>query len=159
MRDSLSSLGVESLAYGWIIIQRKNDAREVFTVRRSAGLRTGREEIAWLLKWETFAAGRSAFEDLQGMIPVARRSLELRAIHRMKEGELLPEQLAFHTEEPFAMNCRVDPWVAFLVPMCDGQATVRATLGEVQDPQFRPCRNPSSGICQVYRHPDFWRIP
>jgi methylase of polypeptide subunit release factors len=125
MRDSLSSLGVESMVYGWIIIQRKNDTRKVFTVRRSAGRRTGREEIAWLLKWETFAAGPSAFEDLQGMIPVARRSLDLRTIHRMKEGELLPEQLALHTEDPFAMNCQVDPWVAFLIPLCDGQATVR----------------------------------
>ena len=125
MRDSLASLGVESMAYGWIIIQRKNDTRKVFTVRRSAGPRTGREEIAWLLKWETFAAGPSAFEDLQEMIPVARRSLELRTIHRMKEGELVPEQLALHTEDPFAMNCKVDPWVAFLIPLCDGQSTVR----------------------------------
>jgi hypothetical protein len=98
----------------------KSASRKVFTVRRSADRRTGREEIAWLLKWETFAARPSAFEDLQGMIPVARRSLELCTIHRMKEGELLPEHLALHTEDPFAMNCRVDPWVAFLIPICDG---------------------------------------
>jgi methylase of polypeptide subunit release factors len=125
MRDNLSRLGVESMAYGWIIIQRKNKARSVFTVRRSAGRRTGREEIAWLLKWETFAAGPSAINDLLEMVPIARPSLELRVVHRMKEGELLPEHLALHTEDPFAMDCQVDPWVAFLIPMCDGQATVR----------------------------------
>ena len=125
MRDSLSSLGVESMVYGWIIIQRKNDSRKVFTVRRLVGPQTGREEIAWLLKWETFAAGPSAFEDNQGMIPVARPSLELRTVHRMKGGELVPEQLTLHTEDPFAMNCQVDPWVTFLLPLCDGQATVR----------------------------------
>ena len=71
MRDLFSSLSIESLSYGWIVIQRKNDTRKVFTVRRSAGTRTGREEIAWLLKWETFAASPSAFEDLREMTPVA----------------------------------------------------------------------------------------
>jgi SAM-dependent methyltransferase len=125
MRDSLSSLGIESLVYGWIIIQRKDDTRGVFTVRRSGGPRTGREGIAWLLKWETFAAGPSAFESLQGMIPVARRSLELHTIYRMKEGELVPEQFTLHTDEPFSMDCKVQPWVGFLIQLCDGKSTVR----------------------------------
>jgi SAM-dependent methyltransferase len=125
MRDSLSSLGVESMAYGWIIIQRKNDTRKVFTVRRAAGPRTRREEIAWLLKWETFLAGPSALEDLQGMTPVARPSLELRTLYRLKEGDLAPDQFALHTEDPFAMDFKMDPWEAFLIPLCDGQATVR----------------------------------
>jgi len=125
MRDSLASLGVESIAYGWIIIQRKSNTRRVFTVRRSAGQRTGREEIAWLLKWETFAAGPSALEDLQEMIPVARRSLELNTIHRMKEGKLVPEQFTLHTEAPFFVDCKVQFWVGFLIPLCDGKSTVR----------------------------------
>src|SRR5208282_5673831 len=71
MRESLASLGVESLPYGWIIIQRRSNARSVFTVRRSAGQGAGREKIAWLLKWETVAVGPSAFEDLQERTPVA----------------------------------------------------------------------------------------
>jgi len=125
MRDNFSALGIESLSYGWIIIQRKMETRKVFTVRRSAGPRIGREEIAWLLKWETFAARPSAFEDLQDMIPVARPSLQLRAIHRMKEGDLVPDQLDLHIGDPFAMNCRVDPWVVYLIPLCNGQSTVR----------------------------------
>jgi SAM-dependent methyltransferase len=125
MRDGLSNLGIESLSYGWMIIQRKHDTRKVFTVRRSSGPRAGREEIAWLLKWETFAAGPSAFKDLLDMVPIARRSLELHTLHRLKEGELVPEHLAVHTEEPFAMNCNVDPWMVYLIPLCDGQSTVR----------------------------------
>lgn len=125
MRDSFSSLGIESLSYGWIIIQRRMNTRKAFTVRRSAGTRIGREEIAWLLRWETFAAGPSALDNLQEMTPVARHSLELRAIHRMKKGELVPNHLALHTEDPFAMNCEVDPWVVFLIPLCTGQPTVR----------------------------------
>ncbi len=125
MRENLARLGVESIAYGWIIVQRKYNGRKAFTVRRAGGRRTGREEIAWLLKWETFAAGPSAFDDLLGTTPCARDSLELRTIHKMKDGELVPEQLALHAENPFAMDCRVDPWVAFLIPLCDGKTTVR----------------------------------
>ena len=125
MRDSLASLGVVSIPYGWIIIQRKSNTRRVFTVRRSAGRRTGPEEIAWLLKWETFAAGPSAFEDLQERIPVARRSLELHTINRLKEGKLAPEQFTLHTDEPFFVDCKVQFWEGFLIPLCDGKSTVR----------------------------------
>jgi methylase of polypeptide subunit release factors len=125
MRNGLASLGVESMVYGWMLIQRRGDTRKAFTVRRSTGPQTGREEIAWLLQWETFAARPSAFEELLEMLPVARRGIELHAIHRMKEGSLVPDQLTLHTEDPFAMNCPVDPWVVFLIPLCNGQATVR----------------------------------
>lgn len=132
MRDNFQKLGVESMVYGWIIIQRKNNARKVFTVRRSAGRRTGREEIAWLLQWETFAAGPSALENLLEAIPAPRPSLELRTVHRMKAGELVAEKMALHTEDPFAMDCQVDPWVAVLIPMCDGQTTVRQLCQQCQ---------------------------
>ena len=125
MLESLARLGVESMAYGLIIIQRKIDSRREFTVRRASGPRTGREEIGWLLRWETFAATvPSAVEGLQGMIPVARPSLELRTIYRLKSGDLAPDQFSLHTDDPFSMDCRVEPWVGFLIPLCDGQLTV-----------------------------------
>ena len=116
MRDSLASLGVESMAYGWIIIQRREDARNVFTVRRSVGPRTGRDEIAWLLKWETFLASPASFEVIEGMIPVARPTLELRTVYRLKDGDLAPEHFTSHTDDPFSMDCKVQPWVGFLIP-------------------------------------------
>ena len=125
MRDNLARLGVETMPYGWIVIQRRDSPRSIFTTRRSAGQRIGREEIAWLLKWETFAAGPSVFEDLLEMRPVARRSLEFQAIHRMREGKLVPEQYTLHTEVPFFGNCKVQFWVGFLIPLCDGTSTVR----------------------------------
>ena len=149
MRNCLSSLGVESMAYGWIIVQRRNDARKVFTVRRSAGPRTGREEIAWLLKWETFLAGPSAFEDLLGMIPVARPSLELLTIYRLKEGDLAPDQFALHTEDPFAMDFKIDPWEAFLIPMCDGQATVRQLWEKCKAQNFIHAETPAQEFARL----------
>jgi hypothetical protein len=125
MRESLASLGVESMPYGWIIIQRQSSPRRVFTLRRSAGRRTGREEIAWLLQWETFAHSPSAFEDLQDRIPVARHALEFQVIHRMKEAKLVPEQFTLHIEDPFFVDCKVQFWEGFLIQLCDGKSTVR----------------------------------
>ena len=150
MLESLVGLGVESMAYGWIIIQRKNDARKVFTVRRSAGLRTGPEEIAWLLRWETFvSAGPSAFAALQGMRPVARPSLELRTIYRLRDGDLAPDQFTLHTDDPFSMDCKVQPWVSFLIPLCDGKLTVQQLLEACKANRFIHAETPHQEFSEL----------
>lgn len=150
MLESLAGLGVESMAYGWIIIQRKNDARNVFTVRRMAGLRSGSDEIAWLLQWETFvAAGASVFAALQGMRPVARPSLELRTVYRLKDGDLVPEQFTLHTDDPFSMDCKVQPWVSFLIPLCDGKLTVRQLFEACKANRFIHEETPAQEFCEL----------
>ncbi len=123
MLESLSSLQVESMAYGWMIVQRKQGAGKAFTARRFAGQRTGPREIDWLLQWESFAASPQALEALPKMIPVARPSLQLRTLYRLKQGDLAPEQFTLHTDDPFSMDCNVQPWVGFLIPLCDGKMT------------------------------------
>jgi len=125
MREALRGLGIQLMVYGWMIIQRRNDARPVFTTRRSVGPNTGRDEIAWLLKWESAAVKPEFIEILAEMHPIAARCLELHTVHRMKEGDLAPEQFSLHTEYPFSVDCRVQPWMGFLLPQCDGKSTVR----------------------------------
>ena len=128
MREALRGLGIQLMVYGWMIIQRREDARLVFTTRRSVGPNTGRDEIAWLLKWETVAVKPEFINMLGETHPVAAPSLELHAVHRMKDGDLAPEQFSLHTEYPFSVDCRVQPWVGFLLPQCDGKLTVRQLL-------------------------------
>jgi methylase of polypeptide subunit release factors len=128
MREALRDLGIQLMVYGWMIIQRRKDARPVFTTRRSVGPNSGKDEIEWLLKWETAAAKPGFIDEFAEMHPIATRSLELHALHRMKEGELVPEQFSLHTEYPFSVDCRVQPWVGFLLPQCDGKLTVRQLL-------------------------------
>jgi hypothetical protein len=150
MLESLAGLGVESMAYGWIIIQRKSDARDVFTVRRLAGLRTGPDEIAWLLRWETFvAAGASALAALQGMRPMARPSLELRTVYRLKDGDLVPDQFMLHTDDPFSMECKVQPWVSFLIPLCDGKLTVQQLLEACKANRFIHAETPPQEFSEL----------
>ena len=128
MREALRGLGIQLMVYGWMIIQRREDARPVFTTRRTVGPNTGRNEIDWLLKWETAAVKPEFIELLAATHPVVVPSLELHVVHRMKEGDLAPEQFSLHTEYPFSVDCRVQPWVGFLLPQCDGKLTVRQLL-------------------------------
>jgi hypothetical protein len=136
MREALRGLGIQWMVYGWMIIQRREGARPVFTTRRSVGPNTGRDEIAWLLKWESAAVKPEFIEILAETHPVTAPSLELHVVHRMKEGDLAPEQFSLHTEYPFSVDCRVQPWVGFLPPQCDGKLTVRQLLGFCKENNF-----------------------
>ena len=136
MREALRDLGIESMVYGWIIIQKRDGARPVFTTRRTVGRSSGRNEIAWLLKWETAAVKPEFIETLAEVRPVAVPSLELHTVHRMKEGDLLPEQFSLHVEYPFSVDCRVQPWVGFLLPQCDGKSSVRQLLEFCKENKF-----------------------
>jgi SAM-dependent methyltransferase len=128
MREMLKELGVQNMTYGWLIIQRRNEARPVFTVRRTVGRNSTRKEIAWLLKWESAAAKPEFIDRLADAHPVALRALELHTVHRMKGGDLLPEEFKLKTEYPFSVECRVQPWVGFLLPQCDGKSSVGELL-------------------------------
>jgi len=125
MRETLRDLGIKSMIYGWIIMQRREEVRPVFITRRFVGPKSGKDEIAWLLKWETAAAKPGFIDFLAEAYPITAPSLELHTIHRMKEGDLLPEQFSLHTEYPFSVDSRVQPWMGFLLPQCDGKPTVR----------------------------------
>jgi SAM-dependent methyltransferase len=128
MRETLRDLSIESMVYGWLVLQRRKIVRPVFTTRRSVGPNTGGNEIDWLLKWETAAIVPEFIEILAETHPVTAPSLELHAVHRMKEGDLAPEQFSLHTEYPFSVGCRVQPWMGFLLPQCDGKSSVRQLL-------------------------------
>jgi len=114
---------VTALVYANIIVQRRVKARPVFTVRREAGQRSGRDETEWLLAWETAAMEQGCEPLLAASRPIASQHLTLQVSHQVKEGELRPENFTLLTDYPFRVDCKVQPWVAFLLARCDGSAT------------------------------------
>ena len=50
--------------------------------------------------------------------------LEMRVLHIMHEGELVPSEFTLMADYPFSLECRVPPWVGFLLARCDGIMTV-----------------------------------
>ena len=120
-------LGVESLVYGFVAIQRRNGARQTFTVRRQASPVSPRAPWEWLLAWES-----AATENLPRLIlerPLHRGcDAEFQVRHRLQGAAWAPQSYTLRTEWPFSMECDAHPWMANLISLCDGRATGRDQL-------------------------------
>ncbi len=123
LTKALADLGVESMVYGWVLIQRKADERPPFTVRREAGPRCGSGEIAWLLNWETAAHSPDIIKLLVDARLIANPAVEVHTVHKLKDGELVAEPLNLHTDHPFDVNCLAQPWLPYLLVQCNGKST------------------------------------
>jgi len=124
---------VEQMFYGSVLVERhKGDARPV-TVRRRKGAQLGTAQMEWLRVWETAAARPEMLERLLDSRPVAAPGFELQVTHRLRDGELAPEQFTLQTRYPFDVECQIQPWAAFLIGKCDGKATARELLGFLKE--------------------------
>jgi SAM-dependent methyltransferase len=117
-------LGVESLVYGFMVIQRRTGACETFTVRRQASPGSRRVPWEWLLAWES--------ADKESLIldrPLHRGGdAEFQVRHRLEGSAWTPQRYTLRTEWPFSMDCDAHPWMANLISLCDGRATGRDQL-------------------------------
>jgi hypothetical protein len=115
------------------VIQRKTGAGRPVTVRRRKGPRLGTAEIEWLRTWETAAADDAMLIRILDAKPLAANGLELRVIHRLRNGELAPEEFTLETVYPFTVECAIRPWAAYLIARCDGKTTARQLLGYLKE--------------------------
>ena len=127
-------LGVESLVYGFVIIQRRTGAGQAFTVRRQASPGRRRAPWEWLLAWEG--------ADKEG--PILERPLhrggdaEFQVRHRLEGSAWTPQRYTLRTEWPFSMECDAHPWMANLIALCDGRATGRDLLRVLVENEVLP---------------------
>ena len=123
-KAAFAEAGVEQFVYGLTVIQRVGEGgRRSFTVRRQTSPRTASEELEWALRWESLAASPDAAQLLLEARPIASKNLELRVLHRMEQGALMPVDYALQVAYPFNMECPVHPWTAALIEVCDGNRT------------------------------------
>ncbi|MFN3322435.1 MAG: methyltransferase [Bryobacteraceae bacterium] len=120
---TLARLEVESAVYGAIVIQRRTSARAVFDVRRESSNGSGREEIEWLIRWETRSREEGAAELILGSRFQARRATSFHVAHRLEGNRWVPDSYSLDTEYPFAGRSTGQPWTALLVARCDGSRT------------------------------------
>ncbi|MFB3776388.1 MAG: methyltransferase [Bryobacteraceae bacterium] len=123
-RAAFTESGIEQFVYGLIVVRRiAGGGRPAFTIRRQMGVRTGSAECGWALQWEAAAASRENEAFLLAARPRRSGNLELSVIHRMRDGELAPQEFTLQTSHPFRMECRVHPWTVALLEACDGRRT------------------------------------
>jgi hypothetical protein len=127
-------LGVESLVYGVVAIQRRNGASRTFTVRRQASPGRCRAPWEWLLAWES--------ADQEGLIlqrPLHRGGdAEFQVRHRLEGSGWAPQRYTLQTQWPFSMECDAHPWMANLMALCDGHATGRDLLRVLVENEVLP---------------------
>jgi len=126
--DGLEQLGVEHLVYGSIIVQRRREPREVFTVRQQIGPSTDAKAIEWLLQWHVLVADPAVAEGLLEARPIATPGIELRVIHRAHEGQWQADACSVAARYPFIAEADCSVWVPQFIARCDGTVTVRDHL-------------------------------
>ena len=124
---------VENFFYGAMVIQRKTGAGPPVTVRRRKGARFGSAEIEWLRRWETAAADPAMIGRILDSRPLAARGLKLQVTHGVQELEFAPQEFRIETTYPFTVECKIEPWTAYLIPRCDGKTTVRELLAWLKE--------------------------
>jgi len=121
---------VHDLVIGIVLIQRHTDQRPAFTIRRTIGTATPAAALEWAMRWEAEMQREGAAERLLQAKLMAAPGIQVMVRHTLRDGEISPENFTLSIELPFATDCKVQPWMALLLPRCDGKTTV-ADLFEI----------------------------
>jgi len=76
------------------------------------------------MRWETEMQTEGAVQRLLEAKPLAAPGIEIIVRHILREGEISAENFTLSIELPFASDCKVQPWMAALLPRCDGKTSV-----------------------------------
>jgi methylase of polypeptide subunit release factors len=126
--ELFQTLQVESLAYGFICIQRRSSAHSTFTIRRQVSTKAARAPWEWLLRWEA-AVHEGRLQELILDAPLrASQKTEFEVLHRLDQGLWSPSNYRLRTDYPFSVECEAQPWMAHVISLCDGVTTGRDVL-------------------------------
>jgi methylase of polypeptide subunit release factors len=131
-------LGVVSMVYSVILIQRRREAGNAFTVRRNQGLSAGRGEIEWLLDWETLASSPGGRERILAARVRANPESELHVVHKLEPSGWDVTEHVLRAAAPFSMEARTEPWAPYMMAFCDGSRTVQQHLEELKAHEIIP---------------------
>jgi SAM-dependent methyltransferase len=115
---------VRELVLGILIVQKASGKRPSFTLRRTIRSATPSAALEWAMHWETEMQTEGAVQRLLEAKPLAAPGIEIIVRHILREGEISAENFTLSIELPFASDCKVQPWMAALLPRCDGKTSV-----------------------------------
>jgi hypothetical protein len=118
------SIGVRSMVYAALFVQRRSEARPVFTIRRQTGAQTGRTEMMAMLDWETSLLKPGGIERLLAARIKANPGAELRVVHKLGGDGWEVKEHVLQSQYPFSMEARTDPWAPYLMAISDGTRTL-----------------------------------
>lgn len=129
-KELLDTRRITALPYAMMMVQRQAAGRRPFTVRRQTGPKTSRAEHDWLLASETQAAC-----DPDAVLRMRLRpspQCVLQVTNRLNAQDWEPVEYFLAIDEPFRMEMKADPWLAWLLARCDGSQTAAELFEELK---------------------------
>jgi len=143
LKEFYQSSGVDRFVYASVLIQRKQASTAPVTVRLQAGRRFAAAELEWLRSWETAAADPAMLSGMLDTCPLASPRAELRVTHRMQDGQLTPVSFMLSIDQPYEVECAIQPWTAHLLARCDGKITAGEHFTYLKEQQLIHPETPS----------------
>jgi len=140
---------VSGLVIGIVIVQRTTGQRPAFTIRRTIRTGTPLAALEWAMRWETELKMPGATERILRTKPLATPGIEILVRHVLRGGEISQESFTLTLEQPFAMDCKVQPWMAALLPLCDGKTTVAELFETAKQNGWIVPETPPDEFCRL----------
>lgn len=131
-------LHVKRIVYSLIVLQRRREARPVFTVRRKASVQTASAHVEWMLAWEERMLRPASVRALLDATPDVPEDLELRIGQVRRQGEMRIYNCWLVTNAPLMVEAECPPWVALLFQRADGRRTGREHFAALQEAKVIP---------------------
>jgi hypothetical protein len=106
-------------------MRRHERARPAFTARVLKGEGFTPRHVEWLLEWNTEVREAASLGRLMGLRPFLSPHAEMGVLHRVRDGQLVPEVFSLRSNRPFEAECILQPWLAQIASRCDGQTSWR----------------------------------
>jgi len=138
LRDLWVSNNTEYIFRGPILLRRYSGGRPSVTARTQAGTHLRREDLEWLLEFESSIRAEGGLSRLLEARPKVSPTCEMIVRYREQSGTLAPAQFNFEAKDPFKVGCQVHEWMANTIAACDGTVTVREHFERLQAKNIVP---------------------
>jgi methylase of polypeptide subunit release factors len=140
---------VRDLVLGIVVIQRIAEGRPAFTIRRTIRGGTPLAALEEAMRWEAQMQTEHAAEILLRARPLANPATEILVRHVLRDGEISQESFTLTIEQPFATDCKVQPWMAALLPRCNGKTTVAELFELAKRNEWIVSDTPPEEFCRL----------
>ena len=140
---------VSGLVLGIVIVQRTTGQRPAFTIRRTIRTGTPLAALEWAMRWEAELKMPGATERILQAKPLATPGIEILVRHILRDGEISQASFTLTIEQPFAMDCKAQPWMAALLPLCDGKTTVAELFETAKQNGWIVPETPAEEFCRL----------
>ncbi|MFN7939283.1 MAG: class I SAM-dependent methyltransferase [Bryobacteraceae bacterium] len=129
---------MEQMVLGTLMVQRRKEARSVFTLRHTLAPGAGIGDLERVMDWQTRCmTGEAVREVLQARVKVSS-NWEALSKHAFEDGRMATISYSIVARHPFEQTLECPPWVVSMAAKADGELTVSQLLGTAQKQTGQP---------------------